>query len=182
MLNISIQELQSNIIYSVFQIFNPRGKSPLHNSLKQGSSNLTLEGQCTAESLIRFGAKLCIGPPSVTFEEPWFTCSPILWWKKTNKLKKRWLGNPASNASCRSEIGLIASEDRWLTDHAGGFSGGVNWQIYDLARWAPLHRVCMIAKSKVNREHSFNRDLYNLNTDSAKMIYNIRKFAGAVRH
>ncbi len=42
-----------------------------------------------------------------------------------------------------------------------------------------LHRMRVIAKSKVNCERSFKCYFNTPHTDSAKIIYNIRMFAGA---
>ncbi len=42
-----------------------------------------------------------------------------------------------------------------------------------------LHRMRVIAKSKVNCERSFKCYFNTAHTDSAKIIYNIRMFAGA---
>ncbi len=42
-----------------------------------------------------------------------------------------------------------------------------------------LHRVSVIAKSKVKRERSFKCDFNSPHIDSTKIIYNIRMFAGA---
>ncbi len=42
-----------------------------------------------------------------------------------------------------------------------------------------LHRVRVIAKSKVNCERSFKCYFNTPRTDSAKIIYNIRMFVGA---
>ncbi len=42
-----------------------------------------------------------------------------------------------------------------------------------------LHSVRVIAKSKVNCERSFKCDFNTPHIDSAKIIYNIRMFAGA---
>ncbi len=42
-----------------------------------------------------------------------------------------------------------------------------------------LHRVSVIAKSKVNCKRSIKCDFNTPHIDSAKIIYNIRMFAGA---